>query len=67
MKVAHAIGRVNTTILLTVFYVVFLGVAKLVSLLTRTDLLDTRWRDRPSYWKTRENFKIDKDAFLKPY
>ncbi len=67
MKIAHVIGTVNTFILMTLFYIVFIGVAKLVTLLGRKDLLDSRWKDRPSYWKRRENFQVDKKAFLKPY
>ena len=67
MKVAHFIGRVNTTILLTLFYFVFLGIAKLAIVISGKDLLDSRLGDRPSYWKERKDFKVDKKAFLKPY
>lgn len=67
MQFAHFIGKINTAILLTLFYFLFLGVARLVTLVSRADLLDSRWRDRPSYWRRREGFKADKDDFLKPY
>lgn len=67
MKLAHAIGRVNTAILLTLFYFIFIGFAKLVTLLARKDLLDIRLGDRPSYWKNREKFVVNRNAFLKPY
>lgn len=67
MKFAHLIGRINTVILLTLFYIVFLGVTKLAAVLLRKDLLDQSWRDRPSYWKPRKDFKLSKEAFLKPY
>lgn len=67
MKVAHGIGRVNTAILLTLFYFVFLGVAKIVTVLLGKDLLDSAWKDRSSYWRARSDFKIDWDRFLRPY
>lgn len=67
MKFAHVIGKINTTILLTVFYFLFLGVARLVALIMRKDLMDSKWKDRMSYWKRRENFRVDRQAFLKPF
>ena len=67
MKFAHLIGKVNTAILLTIFYYTIMGLARLVTLLGRRDLLDQRLGDRPSYWKTRTNFKASPEAFLKPY
>lgn len=68
MRAAHFMGRVNTTILLTLFYFTFLGVAKLVTVLLRKDLLDSQWKDRPSYWGVRkEGLLTDKASFLKPY
>ena len=67
MKFAHFIGKINTAILLTLFYFLFLSIAKLVTVLGRKDLLDERPGDRASYWRKRENFKVDKEAFLKPY
>lgn len=67
MKIAHFIGRVNSTILLTIFYVVVLGLGKLAVALSGKDPLDSRWRDRTSYWRKRENFKVDRNKFLRPY
>ena len=67
MKFAHFIGKINTAILLTLFYWVCLAIAKLVTVLLRKDLLDTRGRDRSSYWRKRENRAMDRNAFLKPY
>lgn len=67
MVFAHFIGRINTAILLTLFYFLFLGIAKVVTLLGRKDLLDTRWKDRSSYWKKRVNFRLGADSFLRPY
>ena len=67
MKVAHVIGKINTTVLLTVFYVIVIGIAKAVVFSARKDLLDERWRDRESYWKKRENFSARREDLLKPY
>ena len=67
MKFAHVLGRINTAILLTLFYFLFLGLAKLITVISRADLLDNRWKDRPSFWRGRKGFKADKAALLKPY
>ena len=67
LRVAHALGTVNAAILLTIFYFSFLGIAKLVTVITKKDLLDSSWRDRESYWKKRTDFPPDPALFLKPY
>ena len=67
LKIAHLIGKVNTTLLLSVFYLLFIGLAKLGELISRQDPLDRKWKDRESYWKKREECKPEKEAFLKPY
>lgn len=65
--IAHYIGRVNTAILLTLFYFLFLGIAKAATLMARKALLDERWKDRPSYWRKREKLSVGPAFFLKPY
>ena len=67
MSLARVIGRVNTAILLTLFYFIFLGVAKAGVLLARKRLLDEGWKDRPSYWRKRGELPPDRASFLKPY
>ena len=67
MKFAHALGKINTAILMTLFYFLFLGFTRIFVLVFRKDLLDSRWKDRPSYWRKREDFKIEREKFLKPY
>lgn len=67
MKFAHALGRINSFILLTVFYVVVFGIARMVIFVLRKDLLDERWKDRSSYWNKREKIAATEEAFLKPY
>lgn len=67
MKFAHILGKINTTILLTIFYFVFLALAKLAVWVGRKDLLDESWKDRESYWKKRVDFRTDRESYLKPY
>jgi len=68
IKIAHAIGRVNTVILLAVVYVIVFGVAKIISLFSRKDILESNLdQQAPSYWKRRQGLLVDKEAFLKPY
>ncbi len=67
LKIAHFIGRINTTILFTLFYFFFLGIAKAVVLLGRKDLLDQRWKDRESFWKERKNLNLTRESLLNPY
>lgn len=67
MAFAHVLGKINTAILLTLFYFLFMGMAKLLTLLLGKDLLDSQWRDRSSYWKDRKDFRADREALLKPF
>ena len=67
MKVAHAIGKINTLILLTFFYLTVLAVARLMVWFLRKDPLDLQWADEESYWRTREELSINRADFLKPY
>ena len=67
LKVAHLIGKVNTTIVLILFYFTFVGVARLATLLLKKDLLGERWKKGASYWKKREELRTDREAWLKPY
>ena len=67
LKIAYAIGRVNTLILLTLVYFTLIGLARVMSALAGKDLLDSRWSSGSSYWKEREDFHVDRKQFLKPY
>ncbi len=67
MKFAHFIGKINTTILLTFFYFLIFGIAKMITVIGKKDLLDLKLGDRLTYWRVRKNFKAEKAAFLKPY
>ena len=54
-KLAHAVGVVNTHVLLFLAYWVVFGPAALVLKLLRKDYLRVRWRgESGSYWLDRE-------------
>lgn len=67
MSLARLIGKVNTAIFLTLFYFIFLGIARAGVLLAGKRLLDEGWKDRPSYWRKRREPPSDRASFLKPY
>lgn len=50
MKFAHLLGRVNTALLLTLFYLLILGPVAMVLKLFGKDLLDRKAEQRTSYW-----------------
>jgi hypothetical protein len=51
---AHALGVVNTKILLTVSYFVIIAIAAVISRILGRDLLDKRWKAKPTYWTDRQ-------------
>lgn len=53
-KFAHVLGIVNTRILLTITYVIIIGIVAIISRLIGADLLDRRMKERPSYWHDRD-------------
>lgn len=57
-RFASWLGRWNTRILLSLTYVLFLGLIALVLRLFGKDLLDRRWRSEKSYWKEIEPEEI---------
>lgn len=54
MTFAFALGWFNTRLLLTIVYVVLIGIPAIVLKVIRKDLLDRRWHDRASYWRIKE-------------
>ena len=54
---AHAIGVVNTRILLTITYFIFFAVGAIVRFFARADLLDRKMEKKPTYYRPREPFK----------
>lgn len=55
MKFAHVLAIVNTTVLLTVVYVVLIGPMSLVVWILRKDLLRHRSEGLPSFWQPKEH------------
>ena len=53
MAFAHALGYVNTKVLLTVFYIVIIGPAWLVCTILRVDLLGSRWGRSGTLWRVK--------------
>lgn len=55
MRFAHLLAVVNTTILLTIIYIVIIGPVGLVMRIVGKDPLDRKWRADGSYWRMRES------------
>jgi len=54
MAFAHVLAVVNTTILLTIVYTFFIGIASIVIRILRKDPMRHRIGPENSYWKTRD-------------
>jgi uncharacterized membrane protein YraQ (UPF0718 family) len=68
MKVAHAIGTVITTLILTVLYYCVFGIAGIMLRLLRKDLLDRRLDPKAStYWIARPQKSFDQVSYTKQY
>jgi len=61
-KFAHALGIVNTTILLSVSYFVIMGLVSVLSRIFGADFLDKRMRKKSSYWHKREPLDTSLEA-----
>ena len=57
--IAHKIGVFNTKLLLTITYFLMISLISLVVRLLGRDLLDKRFRPRPSYWHPKEPVTVD--------
>jgi len=67
MIVAHAIGHILTTVVLTmIFYFVFTPIGLILRIL-RKDLLERAWSaSEKSYWKKKET-AFDRERYLKQF
>ncbi len=65
-RFAHALGVVNTHVLLTVSWAVVLGLAALVVRLVRADLLDAR-RPLSRMWRERTTGDVSPEACRRPF
>jgi len=54
MKFAHAWGWVMTRIVLTIVYIVVIGIPAIIIWIIRKDLLNRRFRTVTSYWIDKE-------------
>ena len=61
-KFAHALGIVNTTILLSISYFVIIGLVSIISRIFGADFLDKRLRKKSSYWRKREPLDTSLEA-----
>ena len=57
MVFAHAVGWFNTRVLLTIAYVLIIGIGAIILKLIRKDLLHREFTQEKSYWKDKEPVK----------
>lgn len=57
-KFAHRLAIIQTTIILTLFYFLMIGVFALVAKLLGKDLLDKKWKQNKSFWKEKEKLSM---------
>jgi hypothetical protein len=57
MAFAHALGWFNTRLILTLFYLVIIGIPALVLKLIRKDLLHRKYTSASTYWVPKEPVK----------
>jgi len=68
MKVAHLIGEIITTIILSLLFFVVFGLAGIILRIIRKDLLDRKIEtSRNSYWINREPEDFDKKNYLRQF
>ena len=61
-RFAHRLAIIQTTIILTLFYFLMIGIFALAAKLLRKDLLDKRWRKNKSFWKEKEKMLATLEA-----
>ena len=53
MKLAKVLGRIQTTIILSLIYFIGVGIISVIALIFRRDFLDKSLTDRQSFWRDR--------------
>jgi len=53
-KFARRVAIIQTSVILTLFYFLMIGIFALVIKLLRKDLLDKKWKQNKSFWKEKE-------------
>ena len=66
-KVLHAIGKVQSFLILSLIYVLFFGIIALLARLFRADLLAKRIGSEPTFWLPRPDEKIDLIRAKQPF
>jgi hypothetical protein len=65
MKFAHVVGKVNTTILLSILYFVIVGIYSIITHLFKLFALPFK-KTPETYWITRKD-KFDPDSLKHPF
>ncbi len=53
-RFARKLAIIQTTVILTIFYFLVMGIFAAVIKLLRKDLLDKKWKQNKSFWKEKE-------------
>jgi len=54
MKIGHALGIINTNVLLAIVFFIFITPIALLFHLTKRDVLKLRWKKADSYWSDQD-------------
>ncbi len=57
-KFARSLAIIQTTVTLTIFYFLMIGISALIVKLLRKDLLDRKWKQNKSFWKEKEKMLV---------
>ena len=66
-KILHAIGKVQSFLILSVIYLIFFGATSLLAKILRTDLLAKRIGPEPTFWLPKPEEKIDLARAQQPF
>ena len=61
-RFARRVARVQTFIILTLFYFTLFALWAVILKLLGKDLLDKRWKNDKSFWIAKEKYKIDLES-----
>lgn len=64
---SRKIGRVQSAVLLTIFYYTIFGIVALLTRCVKKDLLNLSWSKRDSYWLERERIDLDIERFKRQF
>ena len=55
-KFAHKLGVFNTKVILTITYFIIMAIASIITTILRRDLLDRKFKEKPTFWIDREPY-----------